>query len=486
MNKQFEKKAITKKSINFSEWYNDVVLQAELADYSPVKGCMVIRPYGYALWENIQKNLDQAIKAAGVENAYFPLFIPISYLEKEKEHVKGFSPELAVVTIGGGEELAEKLVIRPTSETVIYSMFAKWIQSWRDLPLKVNQWCNIVRWEKRTYLFLRTTEFLWQEGHTVHATHEEAKQEVQRALTMYRDIFEQYLAMPGIVGKKSPFDKFPGAVDTLAFESLMPDGKALQSGTSHDLGQNFAKAFGVKFQDEKGVLEYGWQTCWGFSTRTIGGLIMLHGDDQGLVLPPEIAPIQVVIIPIYKSDNNHQVLQKANQLKEQLQKEFRVKLDNRPGYSLGYKINDWELKGVPLRIEIGEKEILNAQFKVVKRLTRGAQRELYLSSNEELNLKIDKLLKELQNDLYIRAKELLTKRTYIIDSWQEFKTIMFDKNKKGFLKAFWCEKQECEQQIKKETKASTRCLPLDAREESGRCVYCGKPAKHRWIFAQAY
>jgi len=348
----FEKKEIAKKSVDFAQWYNDVVLKAELADYSPVKGCMVIRPYGYGIWENVQKYLDRMIKKAGVENAYFPLFIPQSFLKREKEHVEGFAPELAVVTIGGGEKLVEPLVVRPTSETMMYEMYSKWIHSWRDLPLLINQWCNVVRWEKRTYLFLRTTEFLWQEGHTVHATHEESYAEVLRALSMYQEFVEKYLAIPVIKGVKSSNEKFAGAEKTTAIEALMPDGKALQAGTSHDLGQNFSKVFKISFQNKEGKEEFGWQVSWGMSTRIIGGLIMMHGDDQGLVMPPMIAPIQVVIIPI--DCKNEKLLEYAKSIVEELENEnIRVKVDTRTEQTVGYKFNQWELRGVPIRVEIG-------------------------------------------------------------------------------------------------------------------------------------
>ena len=363
---QFTKKEITKKSENFSEWYNDVVLKAELADYSPVKGCMVIRPYGYGIWENVQKYLDRMIKKAGVENAYFPLFIPQSFLKREKEHVEGFAPELAVVTIGGGEKLVEPLVVRPTSETMMYEMYSKWIQSYRDLPLLINQWCNVVRWEKRTYLFLRTMEFLWQEGHTVHGTHEESYAEVLRALSMYQEFVEKYLAIPVIKGVKSSNEKFAGALKTTAIEALMSDGKALQVGTSHDLGQNFSKVFKISFQNKEGKEEFGWQVSWGMSTRIIGGLIMMHGDDQGLVMPPMIAPIQVVVIPI--DSKNEKLLEYAHKIAEDLEKEdIRVKVDKRTEQTVGYKFNQWELKGVPVRLEIGNKELENNEVTVARR-----------------------------------------------------------------------------------------------------------------------
>jgi len=373
---EFEKKEIVKKSEDFSRWYTDVILKAELADYAPVKGCMVIRPYGYSLWEGVQEHLGGAIKASGVQNAYFPLFIPHSFLEKEKEHVKGFSPELAVVTHGGGKELAEPLVVRPTSETIMYPMFAKWIQSWRDLPFKINQWCNIVRWEKRTYLFLRTLEFLWQEGHTAHGSAKEAEEETLVRMRMYQDFVEGVLAIPTVVGKKSEAEKFAGAEETLAVEALMPDGKALQCGTSHNLGQNFAKPFEIQYQDENGQLQHVYQTSWGLSTRIIGALIMAHGDDNGLVLPPKIAPVQVVVVPIDPTDKK-QLEYAGNvvatlvvaQNKAGTSPATTVHLDDRPQHTPGYKYNEWELKGVPLRIEIGKREVEEGVVTLVRRDT---------------------------------------------------------------------------------------------------------------------
>ncbi|MBL7156336.1 MAG: proline--tRNA ligase [Candidatus Pacebacteria bacterium] len=483
MNKIFEKKELKKKSENFSEWYTDVILKSKLADYAPVKGCMVIRPYGYALWENIQKDLDIMIKQAGVKNAYFPLFIPYSFLEKEKKHVKGFSPQLAVVTHGGGKKLAEPLVVRPTSETVMYSMFAKWIKSWRDLPLLINQWCNIVRWEKRTYLFLRTMEFLWQEGHTAHATQTEAKKEVLRALKMYQDFVEKFLAIPVMVGKKSESEKFPGGDATYAFEPLMPDGKALQGGTSHELGQNFSKVFDVKFQNKKGKPEYVWQTSWGFTTRIIGALVMIHGDDSGLIMPPKIAPIQVVIIPILdkKKGNNKKILVFAEKIKKELVNSgIRTELDARKQHSPGWKFNEWEIKGVPLRIEVGKQEVAKNQLTIARRDTG---KKIQVKSQRS-KIRIKDLLDEIQNNLYKKAEKSLKENTRKIENYQEFKEIM--KTKKGFIWAFWCEDPKCEQKIKTETKATTRLLPLNAKQESGKCIYCKKPSQHRWLFAQAY
>ena len=477
---KFEKKEITKKSKNFSRWYTDVILKTGLADYSPVKGCMVIRPYGYGLWENIKSALDGMIKSAGIRNAYFPLFIPESFIKKEKEHVEGFSPELAVVTIGGGEKLEERLVVRPTSETIIYSMFAKWINSWRDLPLCLNQWCNIVRWEKRTYLFLRTTEFLWQEGHTCHATHEKAKKEVDRALMMYAKLYQEWLALPGLMGKKSEAEKFPGAVDTFAYEMLMPDGKVLQGCTSHDLGQNFSKPFKIQFQNKKGKLENVWQTCWGFSTRAIGALIMAHGDDQGLVLPPKIAPEQVVIVPI-NGKKSEAVLKMAKKLEHDLKKAgIRVFLDSREEQTPGWRFNEWELKGVPLQMMVGPKEV---QKKMVTLGRRDQQKKWEVDLNKVV-AETRKILDEIQDSILDERQKFLKENIHEVKNYQEFKKIMA--GKKGFIKAFWCEDPKCETKIKEETKATSRLLPLDAKTEKGKCIYCGQAAKHRWFFAQAY
>lgn len=490
MNQQFVKKEIALKTEDFSQWYNDVVLKAELADYSPVKGCMVIRPNGYALWENIQQQLDKMIKSAGVNNAYFPLFIPESFLKKEKEHVKGFSPELAVVTIGGGKKLAEPVVIRPTSETIMYYMFAKWIHSWRDLPLLINQWCNIVRWEKRTYLFLRTSEFLWQEGHTCHATHREAEQEVKRAIEMYVNFYRDYLAIDGYVGKKSEREKFPGAVDTFTYEMLMPDGKVLQGCTAHDLGQNFARPFNVQFQDKDGKMKFVWQTSWGLSSRSIGALIMAHGDNQGLILPPRIAPIQVVIIPIIKqqsalSSSNNELQNKMKKYVYQVEqdlknKNIRIKTDWRDQMSIGRKFNEWELKGIPLRIEIGEKEIDQQEITLARRDNKAKQK---IKINDLVKT-VESNLLEIQNNLLIQSRKFLKEHTYQVDKYQEFKQIMNDK--RGFISAYWCGNSKCEEKIKKETKASTRCLSADQKNKMGKCIYCGKSTNQRWLFAQSY
>lgn len=494
---QFEKKEITKKSQNIPEWYNDVVVKAELADYAPVKGTMVIRPYGYAIWEKVQEIFNRMMKSKGVQNAYFPLFIPYSLLEKEKEHVKGFSPELAIVTIGGGEKLKDPLVIRPTSETIMYAMYAKWVQSWRDLPILINQWNNVVRWEMRTYLFLRTTEFLWQEGHTAHETEEEAVEMAKTALEWYRQVYEEYYAIPVILGTKSDTEKFAGAKTTYTVEALMPDGKALQGATSHNLGQNFSKPFDIHFQNRKGKTDYVWQTSWGISTRSLGGLVLVHGDDDGLILPPKIAPYQVVEVPVMAGGpvvgNALEDARAFYNYLTSIQKDLEdsgitVKLDA-PGKeifehglseSIGRLRNKWEVRGVPIRFEIGPKEIINEEITVVRRDTL----EKIIIKKKDAVITVQKLLKEIQESLYKKAKKFLDENTHMVSSYDELKRIM--ETKRGFIKAFWCEDAVCEKKIKDETKATARCLPLDAKEEKGACIYCGKSAKHRWLFAQAY
>jgi len=462
---------------DLSEWYNDIVLKAELADYAPVKGCMVIRPYGYAIWEGIQRFMDPLIKEHGVKNAYFPLFIPMSYLQKEKEHIAGFSPQLAIVTIGGGKELSEKLAVRPTSETVMYDLYKKWTTSWRDLPLRLNQWCNIVRWEKRTYLFLRTSEFLWQEGHCAHLTQEENLTEVMWALNMYEKTYNELLGMYGIKGIKSNTEKFAGGNKTYTFESLMPNGKSLQACTSHDLGQNFSKSIDWTVQDQDGQKIFPYQNSWGFSTRSIGGLILAHGDENGLKLPPYIAPIQVVIIPI---PGHKTALEKSTEIYNSLNKDFRVELDSYDGETAGFKFNKWELKGVPLRIELGDRDVVANSVIIVRRDTG----EKITTSISELSSKINSLLLEIQNSLFAKHKKFTEDHTFSVDSYDEFKKIMG--TSRGFIKAHWCENAECETQIKTDTKATTRCLPLDAPKEEGKCIKCGAPSHHRWIFGLSY
>jgi len=471
----FGKRQLPRKSESLADWYNAVVQLSELADYGPAKGTMIFRPAGYRIWELIWEAMDREIKKSGVENAYFPLFIPESLMHKEKEHVEGFAPQLAVVTIGGGEELKEKLVVRPTSETIMYQAYAKWIQSWRDLPVLINQWNNVVRWEKRTYLFLRTTEFLWQEGHCAHATHQESQERVRWAIEMYSQIYRDWLALPGVIGGKSESEKFAGGDATLTYEILMPEGKALQGCTSHDLGQNFSKAQDIKFQDKEGKSQFVWQNSWGFSTRSIGAMLMAHGDDAGLVLPPRVAAVQVVIIPVTQEK---EVVGAAQKLAGELG-DVRVKVDTRDGESLGFKINKWELRGVPLRIEVGQKEIASGKFKMVRRDT-GEKSEI---SNSKIQI-IKEILNQIQKDMLTKQEKFLRDNTHEAADYEQFKKIMEDQ--RGFIKAFWCEDSECEARIKEETKASTRCLPLDAKEEKGKCVYCGKAAKYRWLFALAY
>ncbi len=469
---------LVKKSENLSEWYNKVVLMAELADYGPAKGTMIFRPYGFGIWEQVQTAMNPQIAAKGVENAYFPSLIPQSLLQKEANHVEGFSPELAVVTIGGGEELEEPLVVRPTSETIMYDAYSRWIQSYRDLPLAINQWNNVVRWEKRTYLFLRTSEFLWQEGHTAHATHEEGKEYQQWAMDMYAKIYRDYFALPGYVGYKSESERFAGADETLTYETLMPEGKALQSCTSHDLGQNFSKAFDISYQDNEGNKQYAWQTSWGLSTRSIGGLLMAHGDDKGLRLPPKLAPIQVIIIPIRADDA---VMAEVTKISDELLAAgVRVRVDSRDGESLGFKINKWELKGVPIRLEVGAKELESGLVTLVRR-----------DQDEKQSVELSKLAKtvvaeldEYQAALLREAEAFLAANTHDVDSFDEFKEIMT--GKRGFVRAPWCEDVECEAKIKEQTKASTRCLELDAKTAEGNCFHCDRPAKHRWLFAVAY
>lgn len=470
-------KHLTPKSEDLSGWYNDIVLKAELADYGPAKGTMIFRPYGYRIWELIHDEFDARIKARGVENAYFPLFIPESFLKKEAKHVEGFSPELAVVTIGGGEELAEKLVVRPTSETIMYDAYSRWVQSWRDLPLLINQWNNVVRWEKRTYLFLRTSEFLWQEGHTAHRTHEEAIEFQHFAMEEYARLYRDVFALPGYVGRKSESEKFAGADMTLTYESLMPEGKALQSCTSHDLGQNFSKAFDISFQDKDGSNQYAWQTSWGLSTRSIGGLIMTHGDDAGLILPPRLAPIQVIILPV---KNDADVLSSCEDVASKLLASgIRARIDD-ADETIGFRINKWEVKGVPLRLELGAKELKEGKVTLVRRDTK----EKVHVPLSELSERVATLLTTIQQNLYERALAFLTENTRSADSYDEFKSIM--EGSRGFVRAFWCEDEACEAAIKEETRASTRCLPLDAPLEAGTCVRCNTKATHRWLFAIAY
>ncbi len=468
---------------DFSEWYNQLVLRAELADYAPVRGCMIVRPYGWALWENIQQALDRRFKATGHVNAAFPLLIPRSFIEKEQSHVAGFSPELAVVTIGGGEKLEEPLVIRPTSETIIGHAYSKWIQSYRDLPVLINQWNSVVRWELRTKLFLRTLEFFWQEGHTAHATLAEAEAETRQMLEIYTDFAINEAAIPVIPGRKSASERFAGADQTYSIEAMMGDGKALQSGTSHNLGQNFAKAFSIRYLDREGVLQYCWTTSWGLSTRFIGAIIMVHGDDQGLILPPRLAPTQVVIVPIYKTDEEKaQVFDAARKIRDALVVEgLRVRTDEREGTSPGFKFNDWEMRGVPLRIEIGPKDLAKGSVVLARRDKPGKEGKSF-QPQQGLPAVVSKLLDEIQAALLTRARDFRDANTKEPKNYDEFKAAV----ENGFALAFWCGDPECEAKIKEETKATTRCIPLAQPESSGTCIFCGRPSKEKGIFARAY
>jgi prolyl-tRNA synthetase len=471
---------LTKRSDDYSQWYIDIVTRAEMADYAPVKGCMVIRPWGYAIWERMQRALDDMFKATGHSNAYFPLLIPQSFLQKEAEHVEGFAPECAVVTHGGGKELEEPLVIRPTSETIIWAMYKKWIQSWRDLPLLLNQWANVVRWEMRTRLFLRTAEFLWQEGHTAHATEREAVEEAERMLGVYRIFAEQWMAMPVLTGRKTAAQKFAGAVTTYSIEALMQDGKALQAGTSHYLGQNFAKAFDVQFQNRDGKLEYVYATSWGVSTRLVGALVMSHSDDAGLVLPPKLAPLELVIIPIPKADaDNAGIMTAAYRMAEPLEEKVRLRVDDRDNVSPGWKFNEWELKGVPIRIEIGPKDLAQGQAVLVRRDT-GVKTAI---PQDDVQFMVPKVLEEIQETLLAKARARLEANCPRIDSYEEFKKVL--KEKGGFLYSPWCGSPECEARITQETKATIRCLP-DQAEDAPACMVCGKGPAKRVPMAEAY
>jgi prolyl-tRNA synthetase len=468
---------------DFSEWYNQIVLRAELADYAPVRGCMIVRPYGWALWENITQALDRRFKATGHMNAAFPLLIPRSFIEKEKSHVAGFSPELAVVTHGGGEELEEPLVIRPTSETIIGHAYAKWIQSYRDLPVLINQWNSVVRWELRTKLFLRTLEFYWQEGHTAHATAEEAEAETRQMLDIYTDFAVRDAAIPVIPGRKSAAERFAGADQTYSIEAMTGDGKALQAGTSHNLGQNFAKAFEIRYLDQNGQLQHCWTTSWGLSTRFVGAIIMVHGDDQGLILPPRLAPYQLVIVPIFKNDEEKAaVLAAARKIRSELAESgIRLKLDEREGVSPGFKFNDWEMRGVPLRVEIGPKDVAKESVVLARRDRPGKEGKSF-ASQQGLAAAVSRLLEDIQQSLFKRALEFRKSHTVEAAGYDEFKKAV----EKGFASSWWCGDAGCEEKIKEETKATMRCIPLDQPGGTGNCVYCAKPASERAIFARAY
>ncbi len=475
--------ALPARSENFSEWYVDVVRKAELADYSDIRGCMIIRPYGYTLWENVRDALDRRIKQTGHVNAYFPLFIPESYLMKEAEHVEGFAPEVPWVTHVGEEKLEERLAIRPTSETIICATYAKWIQSYRDLPLLINQWANVVRWEKRTRLFLRTTEFLWQEGHTCHRTEEEAVVETLKMLKVYHDFLREDLALPTIMGKKTEAEKFAGAVDTYCVEALMGDGWALQAGTSHMLGQNFAKAFNIKFLDEDNTEKFVWQTSWGVSTRLVGGLIMGQGDDAGLRLPPRVAPIQVVIVPIIFEDSKEQVLAAARELTARLETAgFRVRLDDREWHNAGFKRHDWELRGVPLRVEVGPKDLAQNQAFAARRDT-GEKEAIGLDG---LPARVGELLDSIQRTMLRQAEEFLAGHTTEVGSYEEFKRVLDEG--KGLIRAPWDGDPATEARVKEETKATIRCIPLEGGEAPAGAtdLVSGRPARHLVLYARAY
>ena len=471
-------KEITNIDEDIVKWYTDIVLKAELADYAETKGCIAIRPYGYALWENIQKYTDQKFKDVGVENYYMPSLIPESLLQKEKDHVEGFSPEVAWVTIAGGEELEEKLYVRPTSEPIIASMYSKWLKSWRDLPILGNQWCNVVRWEKETRPFLRSREFLWQEGHTIHETYEEAEERTLMMLKIYVDVIENLLAIPVLQGKKTESEKFAGADSTYTVETMMYDGRALQSGTSHNLGQHFTKVFDVKFQNRDGKEEYGYHTSWGISTRLIGGIIMAHGDNRGLKLPPRVAPIQAVIVPI--AQHKEGVLDKTFELKTELSKKFRVKVDDRDKYSPGYKFNYWEMKGVPVRIEMGPRDIENGECILVRR----DNGEKITVKIDELDTKLDELLKDIQTSMFNSCKKRMEEKTTVALNMDEFKNNM--ETNQGFIKAMWCGKEECEDKIREVTGAKSRCMPFEQEKISDKCVCCGEHADHMVVWGRQY
>ncbi len=475
---------VTPRGEDYSRWYTDVIQMADLADYAPVKGCMVIKPYGYALWENIKAGLDRRFKATGHVNAYFPLFIPLSFIQKEAEHVKGFSPELAIVTIGGGKELEEPLAVRPTSETVIGHMYAKWIQSYRDLPLLINQWANVVRWEMRTRLFLRTMEFLWQEGHTAHATAEEAQEETLRMLDVYTEFAVEDAAIPVIPGRKSESERFAGAVNSYSIEAMMGDRKALQAGTSHFLGQNFAKAFDIKFLDESNELQHVWTTSWGLSTRMVGAVVMVHGDDQGLVLPPTLAPTQVVVVPIWKGETERaKVSEAVTQVQELLQEHVRVHVDAREEYSPGWKFNEWEMRGVPLRIEIGPRDVGREQVILARRDVPGREGKSSVPLGESVLVEeVQETLATIQADLYQHALDFRQAHTYDPQDYAEFKEAVSE----GFAYSWWCGDADCEVRIKEDTKATVRCIPMEQEPGKGVCIHCGEEASERAIFARAY
>ncbi len=471
-------KEVTPMEEDFARWYTDIVIKTDMVDYSPVKGCMVIKPYGYGVWEEIVDALDKRLKETGHKNAYFPLLIPESNLTKEADHFEGFAPEVLWVTQGGSEELTERLFIRPTSETIILPMYSKWVQSYRDLPVLINQWCNVVRWEKTTRPFLRTAEFLWQEGHTLHATADEAEEETLKILELYRQLTEDELAMPVILGVKSDKEKFAGAVRTYTMEAMMHDGKALQAGTSHNLGQNFSKMFDVLYLDRDGVRKHGWSTSWAITTRLIGGIIMTHGDNRGLKMPPRVAPIQVVVLPI--AFHKEGVLDKAYEIKSQLAKKFRVELDERDEYSAGWKFNYWEMKGVPLRLEIGPRDIEKNQVMAVRRDTL----EKFTLPMDGLTERIDEILADIHKTMFEMALKNREEKTFVSEDYEEIKTLM--KENKGFVKIMWCGDVECEDKLKADTSATIRCIPLEQENLRDICPMCGRKAKHMIVIGKAY
>jgi prolyl-tRNA synthetase len=490
-------KEIPSRSEDYSLWYNELVKRADLAEHSDVRGCMVIKPYGYSIWEKMQQALDNMFKETGHTNAYFPLFVPKSLFEAEEQNAEGFAKECAIVThyrlkndpqrkgklmVDPDAKLEEELVVRPTSEAIIWSTYKKWIQSYRDLPILVNQWANVVRWEMRTRLFLRTAEFLWQEGHTAHSTADEAKKETIQMLHVYADFAERFMAMPVIKGVKSEGERFPGALDTYCIEAMMQDGKALQAGTSHFLGQNFAKAFNVQFAGKDGKLDFVWGTSWGVSTRLMGALIMAHSDDDGLILPPKLAPIHVVIVPIFKTEEElSRISEKAEQIRSDLKAHgYAVKFDNRDTHKPGFKFAEWELKGVPVRLAIGPRDLENGTVEIARRDTK----EKKVLKLEEIRTAIPQLLEDIQNSIYKKALDFRNSLITPADSYEEMKKILDEKG--GFVSAHWDGTKETEASIKEETKATIRCIPLDAKEESGKCVYSGKPSSRRVLFARAY
>lgn len=477
-----EEKKLPTKEENYSEWYNQLVLKSELADYAPVRGCMVVRPYGWTLWENIQKTLDNRFKETGHVNAAFPLLIPMSFLEKEKEHVEGFSPELAVVTHGGGEKLEEPLVVRPTSETIIGTMYSKWIQSYRDLPVLINQWGNVVRWEMRTRLFLRTLEFYWQEGHTAHAAAEEAQAETLQMLNVYRDFAVNEAAVPVVPGRKSETEKFAGALRSYTIEAMMGDTRALQAGTSHFLGQNFAKAFDIKYLDQSNELQYCWTTSWGLSTRFIGAIIMTHGDNQGLILPPRLAPIQVVIVPIYRNDAEKSLVMEAVSRVSAELSAFKIKIDNREELTPGFKFNDWEMRGVPLRIEIGPKDVQNNSVAIARRDVPGRDGKSFFSQ-AGLENTVRNMLETIQSNLLETATKFRDDHIFEPKDYGEFKSII---SEGGWAYVWWSDSIENEARIKEETKATIRCYPQEDGQEEGTCFYSGQKTNNKVYFARAY